>query len=247
MVAKTQVAKAGAGGIMIWELSQDTTGATSLLNAIYNTMVSTNYAPIGAIVSLRAQADSNYVSAANGGAAALIANRTNAGPSELFKVVDLGQHNIALLSQANGKYVTAASTTSPLIASKSSVGTNETFTWQINADCTVSLWSPVNNAYVCADLNQGTPPRLWANRAVASGWESYVVTQAGPLGILVSGPQVVLTLPISLGHAAQVESTDSLAPPVWTPLGSSLMGTGAVIAITNTPASAPLFFRVNSQ
>ena len=247
MVAKTQVAKSGAGGIMIWELSQDTTGGTSLMNAIYDAMVSTNYAPIGKIVSLRAQANSNYVSAASGGAVALIANRTNAGPSELFKVVDLGQHNIALLSQANGKYVTAASTTSPLIASKSSVGTNETFTWQINADCTVSLWSPVNNTCVCADLNKGIPPNLWANRAAASSWESYVVTEAMPLGLLVSGPHVVLTLPTSLGHASRIESTDSLTPPAWTPLGSSVMGTGAVISITNTPASTPLFFRVNSR
>jgi len=32
---------------MIWELSQDTTGSTSLMNAIYNTMISTNYAPAG--------------------------------------------------------------------------------------------------------------------------------------------------------------------------------------------------------
>ncbi len=247
MVAKTQVAKSNAGGIMIWELSQDTTGGTSLMNAIYNTMVSTAYAPVGKIVSLRAQADTNYVSAANAGAGALIANRTNAGPSEQFKVVDMGQHNVALLSQANGKYVTAASATSPLIASKSSVGTNETFTWQINADCTVSLWSPVNNTYVCADLNKGTPPNLWANRAAASGWESYVVTEAAPLGILVSGPQVVLTLPTSLGHASQIESAGSLTPSAWTPLGSSVMGTGAVISITNTPAATSLFFRVNNQ
>ena len=80
MVAKTQVTKSGAGGIMIWELSQDTTGGTSLMNAIYDAMVSTNDAPIRKIVNLRAP--------------------------------------------ANGKYVTATSTTSPLIAGKSSVGTN---------------------------------------------------------------------------------------------------------------------------
>ncbi|HEV2695321.1 MAG TPA: glycosyl hydrolase family 18 protein [Verrucomicrobiae bacterium] len=247
MVAKTQVAKSAAGGIMIWELSQDTTGATSLMNAIYNTMVSSNYAPIGIIVSLRAQADTNYVSAANAGAGALIANRTNAGPAELFQVVDLGQHNVALLSQANRKYVTAASTTSPLIASKTSVGTNQTFTWQINANRTVSLWSPVNNAYVCADLKKGVPPNLWANRATASGWESYVVTKAMPLGIQVSGSKVVLNLPTSLGQTSQIERADSLTAPAWTPLGGSVMGTGATISITNTMTNAPRFFRVNSQ
>ena len=47
MQTKTQLAKSRAGGIMIWELSQDTTGSTSLLSAIYDTMISTNEAPIG--------------------------------------------------------------------------------------------------------------------------------------------------------------------------------------------------------
>jgi chitinase len=37
--AKTQWAKANAGGIMYWELSEDTTGSTSLVNAIYEVAV----------------------------------------------------------------------------------------------------------------------------------------------------------------------------------------------------------------
>jgi len=247
MVAKTQVTKSSAGGIMIWELSQDTTGSTSLMNAIYNTMVSTNYAPIGKIVSFRAQANSNYVSAANAGAGALIANRTNASTSEEFKVVDMGQHNVALLSEANGEYVTAANPTSALIASKSTVGAQETFTWQINADCTVSLLSVADNDYVCADLNKGTPPNLWANRTAASGWESYVVTEAVTLGILASGTNVVLTMPTNAGHNSQIECVNDLTSSAWTPMGSPMMGTGAVILITNTPTSEPQFFRASIQ
>ncbi|HXI72977.1 MAG TPA: glycosyl hydrolase family 18 protein [Verrucomicrobiae bacterium] len=249
MVAKTQVAKSNAGGIMIWELSQDTasTGSTSLMNTIYNTMVSSNYAPIGKVVSFRAQANSNFVSAANAGAGALIANRTNAGPSEQFKVVDMGQHNVALLSQVNGKYVTAANATSALIASKSSVGTQETFTWQINANGTVSLLSLANNDYVCADLNKGVPPNLWANRTSAAGWESYVVTEVVTLGVRTAGTQVVLTLPTNPGHNSQIEYADNLSSPTWTPLGGSVMGTGAVISITNTPTSAQQFFRASIQ
>ena len=92
MQAKTQVAKNSAGGIMIWEISQDTaaTSSTSLMNTIYNTMVSSNYAPIGKIVSLRSGANGLYVSAANSGASALIANRTNASTSEEFKVSGYG-------------------------------------------------------------------------------------------------------------------------------------------------------------
>ncbi len=247
--AKTQVAKYSAGGIMIWELSQDTaaTSSTSLMNAIYNTMVSSNYAPVGKIVSFCAQANSNYVSAANAGAGALIANRTNATASEQFEVVDLGQHNVALLCQANGKYVTAASATSALVASQSAAGPTETFTWQINADGTVSLLSLANNEYVCADLNQNVPPNLWANRTTASGWESYVVTEAVQLGIQASKTRVVLTLPTNPGHNAQIEYRGDLASSAWTPLGGIVMGTGAVVSITNPPPATAGFYRASVQ
>jgi chitinase len=249
MQAKTQVAKYSAGGIMIWELSQDTaaTSSTSLMNTIYNTMISSNYAPVGKIVSFYAQANSNYVSSANAGAGALIANHTNASVSEQFQVVDLGQHNVALLCQANGKYVTAANATSALIATKSTAGTTETFTWQINADGTVSLLSLANNEYVCADLNKSVPPNLWANRTTASGWESYKVIEAVKLGVQTSGTRVVLTLPTNPGHNSQIEYRDGLASSTWTPMGGTVMGTGAAVSITNTPASVPRFFRASIQ
>lgn len=249
MQAKTQVAKFNAGGIMIWELSQDTsaTGSTSLLNTIYNTMVSSNYAPVGKVVTFRAQANSNFVSAVNGGAGALTAIRTNAGVAEQFKVVDMGQHKVALQSLANGKYVTAANATTALVAGKSTAGTTETFTWQINADCTVSLLSAANNEYVCADLNKSVPPVLYASRATAQGWESYLVTEAVQLGIRNSGSRVVLTLPTNPGHNAQIEYKNDLTSPSWTPLGSALMGTGAAVFVTNTATSAACFFRARTQ
>jgi hypothetical protein len=230
---------------MIWELSQDTTGNTSLMNTIYSTMVSSNYAPIGKVVSLRANANGLCVSAANTNT--LIANRTNASVPEEFKVVDMGQHNVALLSQANGRYVTAASAGSALASTKSTIGTQETFTWQINADCTVSLWSIANSNYVCADLNKSTPPNLWANRTNASGWESFVVTEAVTLGLLTSGPRVVLTVPTNPGHNSQIEYADDLTSPTWTPLGGTVMGTGGVISITNPLTSTPRFFRARIQ
>ena len=49
---KTQLAMTSASGIMIWQLSEDTTGVTSLLSAIYNTMAALpvtdgNIAPSG--------------------------------------------------------------------------------------------------------------------------------------------------------------------------------------------------------
>jgi chitinase len=246
--AKTQVAKLSAGGIMIWELSQDTSasGNTSLMNTIYNTMNSPAYAPVGKIVSLRAQANSNYVSAANGGTVSLIANRTNAGPAEQFQVIDMGDHNVALLSQANGKYVTAANATSPLIASKSTIGTQETFTWVINANGTVSLLSLADNQYVSADLNKSTPPNLWANRATASGWESYVVIEAPTLAIYNAGTRVVLTMPTTAGHNSQIEYRDDLTSS-WAPMGSPMMGTGGPISVTNPLTPASRFFRSSIQ
>ncbi|HEX6347394.1 glycosyl hydrolase family 18 protein [Umezawaea sp.] len=44
---KTQWAMANAGGIMNWELSQDTTGSTSLVSAIYDTVTGGTTPPVG--------------------------------------------------------------------------------------------------------------------------------------------------------------------------------------------------------
>lgn len=245
MIAKTQVSKSAGGGIMIWDLSQDTTGSTSLMNTIYNTMVSTNYAPIGKIVTLRSLANNLCVSAAN--ANSLTANHTNAGTSEQFKIIDLGQHNVALQSVANGKYVTVVNTNTVLSATKSTIGSQETFTWQINADGSVSLLSTTYNAYVCADMNKSTPPGLWANRTTAAGWESFVVTEAVALAVQTSGTRVVLTLPTNPGHNSQIEYKDDLADAAWTPLGTAVTGTGSVVSITNTSTSPQRFFRASTQ
>jgi len=222
ILAKTQVAKFRAGGIMIWELSQDTaaTSSTSLMNTIYNTMMSSNYAPVGKIVTFCAKANTNYVSIGSADADALTASHTKASVTEQFKVVDMGQHNVALLSQASGKYVTVATATSALTATKSTPGANETFTWQINANGTVSLLSLVNHEYVCADLSQSVPPKLWANRATAAGWESYVVTEARQMAIRTTGTRVGLTLPANPGYYSQIEGEDDLTSSAWTPLGA---------------------------
>jgi hypothetical protein len=71
---KTQWAMANAGGIMNWELSQDTTGATSLVSAIYE--VATNGGPpggrTGAITGIAGKCvDVAGASSANGAAVQL--------------------------------------------------------------------------------------------------------------------------------------------------------------------------------
>jgi len=133
--------------------------------------------PIGKLISLQAKSNNLFVCAENAGAGALIANRTAAGGWEQFKVVDMGNGNVALLAQANQKYVCAENAgAAALIANRAAAGGWETFTWVVNADGTVALKALANNQYVCADLGKSTPPNLWANRASISGWESFVVT-----------------------------------------------------------------------
>jgi hypothetical protein len=61
----------------------------------------------GQVVSLRARADTRYVTAENAGAAPLIANRTAIGGWEQFDVLDAGGGHVALRAHANGLIVCA--------------------------------------------------------------------------------------------------------------------------------------------
>ncbi|MEV0406187.1 glycoside hydrolase family 3 C-terminal domain-containing protein [Actinoallomurus sp. NPDC050550] len=121
------------------------------------------------VITLRAHANNQYVTAENAGAAALIANRTAIGPWEQFDEVDQGNGAIALRSHANNKYVTAGS--SPLIADATSVGTAQTFDLIHNSDGSVSLRAHANNDYVCAE-NAGAAS-LIANRTAIGPWEEF--------------------------------------------------------------------------
>jgi hypothetical protein len=69
---------------------------------------------------------------------------------------------ISLRSFQDGEYVTAASTTSPLIANSATIGNNQQFDLTINNDGTVSLRAHANNRYVTVS---GTNSQLYAN-----GW-----------------------------------------------------------------------------
>ena len=121
------------------------------------------------VISLKAHANSDYVTAENGGDAALIANRTAIGPWETFDEVDAGNGTIALRAHANNKFVTAGS--SPLIADSTTLGTGQTFTLIHNGDGSVSLKAAANGDYVTAE-NAGTDP-LIANRAALGPWEEF--------------------------------------------------------------------------
>ncbi|HEY2672923.1 MAG TPA: hypothetical protein VGJ07_21515, partial [Rugosimonospora sp.] len=112
------------------------------------------------VISLRAHANGDYVTADNAGAAPLIANRTAIGPWETFDVLDAGNGNIALRAHANNNIVTADNAgASPLIANRTAIGGWETFQLIHNPDGSTSLKALVNNDYVTAD-NAGAAPLI---------------------------------------------------------------------------------------
>ncbi|SDO83984.1 GDSL-type esterase/lipase family protein [Actinacidiphila guanduensis] len=126
----------------------------------------------GSVVSLRAHANGDYVTADNAGASPLIANRTAIGPWEQFDLLDEGGGYIALRAHANNKYVTADNAgAAPLLAKVDAVGTWEQFQLIHNTDGSISLQSRINNDYVTAD-NAGADP-LIANRTAIGPWEEF--------------------------------------------------------------------------
>ncbi|MCC9310603.1 peptidase S8 [Kitasatospora sp. RB6PN24] len=124
------------------------------------------------VISLRAHADNDYVTAENAGASPLIANRTAIGLWEQFDLITLGGGNIALRAHADNRYVTAENAgASPLIANRTAIGPWETFQLIGNADGSVSFLAAANNDYVTAE-NAGASS-LIANRTAIGPWEEF--------------------------------------------------------------------------
>ena len=132
-------------------------------------------APPGATVSLRASANSSFVSADNAGASPLVANRAAVNTWEEFRAIDNGDGTISLQAVVNGLYVTAdLDHGGTLIANRSAIGSWEKFTKVAQSNGTVALRALANNQYVSADLNIGGA--LIANRPAASTWEQFTLT-----------------------------------------------------------------------
>ncbi|MEV6170862.1 glycoside hydrolase family 71/99-like protein [Streptomyces sp. NPDC051954] len=128
--------------------------------------------PAAATITLKARANSRFVTAQSAGAKPLIAGHDAAGSWERFDRIDLGSGNIALRSRANGRIVTAADAgASPLIADRTAIGPWETFRLVNNSNGTVSLLAAANTKYVTAD-NGGADP-LIANRDAIGNWEQF--------------------------------------------------------------------------
>jgi hypothetical protein len=127
--------------------------------------------PASSVVSLRAHANGDYVTASSG-ASPLIAGSTSVGTSEEFDRVDLGSGDIALRAHANGEYVTAEDAgASALVANRASIGPWETFQLVSNSDGSISLKAHANGEYVTAE-NAGASA-LIANRTSIGPWEQF--------------------------------------------------------------------------
>ncbi|WUC55025.1 xylosidase [Streptomyces sp. NBC_00554] len=128
--------------------------------------------PATATITLKARANSKFVTAESAGAKSLIANRDSVGLWERFDQIDLGNGSIALRSRANGRIVSAVDAgASALIADRTAIGTWETFQLVDNSNGTVSLLASANGKYVTAD-NGGADP-LIANRTAIGTWEQF--------------------------------------------------------------------------
>jgi chitinase len=165
----------GIGGMMIWELAGDATGANSLLSAINQVVLThpgggnggTTTAPIGTVISLKGF-NNKYVSGENG-TQAMTCTRTTTGDWEHFTVVDAGGGKISLRSM--GKYVSSENGTQAITCSRTTVSDWEKFDWVPTTDGKVTLRG--NNGKFISSEN-GTQA-MTCTRATASGWEAFAV------------------------------------------------------------------------
>ncbi|MBM9506681.1 glycoside hydrolase family 3 C-terminal domain-containing protein [Actinacidiphila acididurans] len=124
------------------------------------------------VVSLRAHANNQIVTADNAGASPLIANRTSVGQWESFDLLTNSDGSVSLRSHANNEIVTADNAgAAPLIANRTAVGPWESFDLLHNSDGSVSFRAHANNEIVTAD-NAGASP-LIANRTSVGPWEEF--------------------------------------------------------------------------
>ncbi|HMG08038.1 MAG TPA: glycosyl hydrolase family 18 protein [Mucilaginibacter sp.] len=173
--SKTTLALNQGGGIMMWELSQDATGANSLLSAIFTTLSGstggggTTTAPIGQTITLKGY-NNQYASGENG-TQAMRCNRPTASAWETFTVVDAGGGKISLRSM--GKYVSSENGTMAITCTRTTAGDWEKFDWVPTTDGKVTLRG--NNGKFISSEN-GTQA-MTCTRATASGWEAFGVNQ----------------------------------------------------------------------
>ncbi|MXV16558.1 hypothetical protein GS398_14740 [Pedobacter sp. HMF7056] len=170
--SKTNLAYDEAGGIMIWDLNADATGANSLLTAIDQVVVQRVNAPsipYGTIISLKGVND-RYVTTKNGASGMICTDLTVEDP-ERFTVIDAGGGKVALRSQ--GKYVSSENGTKAITCTRTTIGDWEKFDWIVNADGQVALRG--NNGKFVSSEN-GTKA-MTCTRDAADAWEYFRINQ----------------------------------------------------------------------
>jgi hypothetical protein len=123
-------------------------------------------------ISLRAHANSKYVTAPNSGTSALIASSTTIGTAETFDLLHNADGSVSLKAHVNNDYVCADNAgAAALIANRTAIGGWESFDLLTNSDGSVSLRAHANSDIVTAD-NAGASA-LIANRTAIGPWESF--------------------------------------------------------------------------
>jgi beta-glucosidase len=134
--------------------------------------VSVSGSSASSVISLRAHANNDIVTADNAGASPLIANRTTVGLWESFDLINNSDGSVSFRAHANGDIVTADNAgASPLIANRTAIGQWEEFDLINNSDGSVSFRSHADNDIVTAD-NAGASA-LIANRTAIGPWEEF--------------------------------------------------------------------------
>lgn len=204
---KTNLAFDQGSGVMIWELSQDATGANSLVSAIHEVVLTRTgnpggNAPIGQTIWLRGN-NNLYVSSENG-TQAMNCNRTSAQGWEQFAVVDAGGGKIALRSQ--GKYVSSENGAQPITCNRTSVQDWEKFTWISNTNGTISLQGN-NGGYLCSE-NGTQAMSSW--RTPIGTWESFNYGVVSGLAAIAG-----TTAAVADTHSALTEDASATAMNVY--------------------------------
>ena len=133
---------------------------------------------VGKTVSMKAEVNGRYVSAAQEGKNPLIADPTKARQWELFDVVAAGAGHVALWARANGKYVTAKDGLSPLIAgADTAAAPGVLFDIKALDASRFALRSVGNGKYVRADKDGRSPLIADRDTAGLSEWFSLEIVR----------------------------------------------------------------------
>lgn len=162
-------------GRMIYAGVASVSGGADCPGTLRTTLVVTSRVEwFGQRVSLLSRANYRFVSAEQGGAKPLVANRSSVGRWEQFDMVRTSTTNVTLRSLSNDLFVSAeAGGALPLIANRDGAGRWESFTLVPGNNGTVALFSRSNYRWVSAD-NAGRSP-LVANRTRVGQWEQFEI------------------------------------------------------------------------